>query len=509
MEARPAAKMEKELRAAVAARLGESRFGLWFGEGVELGVDGDALVVGVPNGFFREWIQGHFTGSLEEAGQAVTGRALKLRVKVAEGDDLAAEFEPPLGDAVPEPAPAEAEPARKRGPTVPIPGVSPGSSPARRERERDRRSKERGEHQQSAPTAGGDWPRIQGGRPGKRLEDFVVGAGNRLAHAAAVELVQSAGASFSPLVLHGGVGLGKTHLLEGIATALRARYPSWNLLQTTAEGFTNSFVEAMRVGSMAAFRNRFRKVDAFLVDDVHFLAAKQATQEEFLHTFNALMTLGAPIVLTADQHPRRLSKLPEELMTRFLGGMVLKLEAPDPATRRAILIAKAAARGVDVPAAVVDYIAEHLRSSVRELEGALNSVVAHAMLTGKRIDLNLARGALRDTIRHTSQAVALKDIERAVCELFQVDVEQLRSDSRARKLAQPRMMAMFLARKHTGASYSEIGRHFGGRNHSTVISAEKKVRTWLIEEEQATFLAGFESISDIMATLEQGLAIAG
>jgi chromosomal replication initiator protein len=160
---------------------------------------------------------------------------------------------------------------------------------------------------------------------------------------------------------------------------------------------------------------------------------------------------------------------------------------------------------VDVPEAVLAYIAEHLRASVRELEGALHTVIAQAMLTGKRLDLNLARAALRDTIRHTAQAVALRDVERAVCELFQVTADALKSDGRARALAYPRMMAMYLARKHTGAAYSEIGRYFGGRNHSTVISAEKKVLAWLRDEERSSLLPGFETVADLLADLERSL----
>ena len=185
--------------------------------------------------------------------------------------------------------------------------------------------------------------------------------------------------------------------------------------------------------------------------------------------------------------------------------MVVKLDAPDLATRRAILKAKAAARGVDVPEAVLDYIAEHLRASVRELEGALHSLIAHALLTGKRIDLALARTALRDTIRHTAQAVALRDVERIVCQLFEVEPDALKSVSRARALTYPRMLAMYLIRKHTGAAYSEIGRHFGGRNHSTVISAEKKVLGWLRDEQRTSLLPGFETIADVLAALERML----
>ncbi len=333
----------------------------------------------------------------------------------------------------------------------------------------------------------------------------MTGPCNRLAQAAAVEMVQTAGASFNPLVIHAGVGLGKTHLLEGIGHALRARNPGMKLVQGTAEAFTNGFLDAMRAGNLGAFRSRYRRADALIIDDVHFLAAKRATQDEFLHTFNALIAEGVPIIVAADQHPRRIARLTDELATRFLGGMVVKLDAPAPDTRAAILKAKALARGVDVPNTVINYIAEHLRASVRELEGALHSLIAHAVLTGKRLDLALAKTALRDTIRHTAAAVGLRDVERAVCQLFELDAETLKSDSRVRALSYPRMMAMYLARKHTGAAYSEIGRHFGGRNHSTVISAEKKVLGWLRDEERSALLAGFETVSDILAALERTL----
>jgi len=342
-------------------------------------------------------------------------------------------------------------------------------------------------------------------RPPRRLEDFVTGPSNRLAHAAALEMVQSVGASFNPLLIHGGVGLGKTHLLEAIGQALRARYGGLRVIQATAEAFTNSFLDAMRAGGLNSFRSRFRGAEALLVDDVHFLAAKRATQDEFLHTFNALVAGGVPIVMAADQHPRKIARLTDELATRFLGGMVVKLDTPDLATRRAILKAKAAARGVDVPDAVVGYVAEHLRTSVRELEGALHSLLAHALLTGRRLDLALAKTALRDTIRHTVQSVALRDVERAVCQLFEIEAESLKSESRARVLTYPRMLGMYLARKHTGLAYSEIGRYFGGRNHSTVISAEKKVLCWLRDEDRTRLLAGFESVSDVLLALERTL----
>ncbi|WP_165233376.1 chromosomal replication initiator protein DnaA [Aquisphaera insulae] len=493
--------LELAIRGALAERVGDSKFGLWFGEGVHLGVlgegDGHALQVQVPSVFFRDWIRDHFSGSLIAAAEAITGRKLELRFAIHD------EAEAPLGDVV---GPAPDRPGARPVTTVPIPGnpktpltnpsapARPGSRPAGPPRF-DFPAVDQAPHVRPGPPA----------RAPRRLDDFITGGCNRLAHAAAREMIATAGTSFSPLLIHGGVGLGKTHLLEATAHGLRQAHPGLNVVWMTAEAFTNGFLDAMRAGTLANFRARYRNLGALAIDDIHFLATTRATQGEFLHTFNALSERGVPIILTADQHPRRIGKLSDELITRFLGGMVVKLEAPDLPTRRAILEARSAARGVSVPAAVLDYIAEHLRASVRELEGALHSVIAHALLTGKRLDLTLAKTALRDTIRHTAAAIALRDVERAVCDLFQVEPDALKSDSRARAVAYPRMLAMYLARKHTGAAYSEIGRFFGGRNHSTVISAEKKVAGWLRDEATSGLLPGFESASDLLAELERSL----
>jgi chromosomal replication initiator protein len=509
--------LESALRAAVAERLGELRFGLWFGEEVHLGLsgDGDALEVQVPNAFFREWIRGHFSASLVEAAQAVTGRQVRLSFAVQN------ELDPPLGDVV-DPDGDRSQQRSGGTVTVPIPGnpKAPLSFPAAHPASPDRSptprfnppATDRIQHQNHAQHAA-NGQAYRPGLPGvpavvrssRLLDDFVTGSSNQLAHAASREMIYTAGKAFNPLVIHGGVGLGKTHLLEAITQGLRVVHPGLNVLSITAEAFTNSFLESMRAGTLGGFRTRYRRLGALAMDDVHFLAGTRATQNEFLHTFNSLIDYGAPIILTADQHPRRISRLTEELVTRFLGGMVVKLELPDLVTRRAILQARSEARGVCVPGAVLDYIAEHLRSSVRELEGAIHSVIAHALLTGKRLDIVLAKTALRDTIQHTAQNIGLRDVERAVCQLFQIDPEALKSDSRARALAYPRMLAMYLARKHTGAAYSEIGRHFGDRNHSTVISADKKVQGWLRDEQQNALLPGFETIADVLADLERTL----
>ncbi len=508
----PSESLEFKLRAALTERLGAVRFGLWFGDSVRMGLssDGTALEVRVPNPFFHNWIRDHYSGSLLEAATAVVGRPLQLSIHFNDvalmpqkdapnpGSALSApdtqlvlpSLTAPLfpGDSKP-PCLISTRPSADHPPsTEQSPSSAVNSHPL---------PKQALPHRLSTATASALT------RPVRRLEGFVVGPGNHLAHAAAIEMARSAGTAFNPLMIHGAVGLGKTHLLEGIGHALKQVHPGLNIMQLTAEAFTNSFLESMRAGSLAAFRARCRGAGGLVVDDIHFLAAKRATQDEFLHTFNTLINKGAPIILAADQHPRLISRLSEELVTRFLGGMLVKIEVPDLATRKAILQAQAAARGVDLPEAILMYIAVHLRSSIRELEGALSTVIAQAALTGKHIDLHLAQSALRDTIRHTEQAIGLSDVERAVCGLFQIDAESLKSDSRTRALAYPRMLAMYLARKRIRASYSEIGQHFGGRNHSTVISAEKKVETWLQAEQKSSLLPGFETVADLLADLER------
>jgi chromosomal replication initiator protein len=477
---------ETPLRQALAQKVGESRYGIWFGDEVRLDVRGDALEVGVPNVFFKDWIEGHFSQNLVEAALQVTGRKLKLNFK------LDAEAPPQLGHVVPADQTPNERPSASPAPASP----STADNPRNRLRQIA-----------DTPSLGATFPATSTSpaRPHRRLDHFVTGPCNRLAFAAAQEMAVSMGTAFNPLVIHGSVGLGKTHLLEGISAAMRTNRPGMRIMQMTAEGFTNSFLEAMRGGQLNSFRSRYRAAGALIVDDVHFLAAKRATQDEFLHTFNALMAEGVPIIMACDNHPRQISRLTDELATRFLGGMVVRIDTPDPVTRKAILKAKAIARGIDLPDSVLSYIAEHLRASVRELEGALHSLIAHSALTGKRLDLALAKTALRDTIRHTSRAVGLKDVEKSLCSLFNISADDLRAEGRARAISYPRMLAMYLARKHVGASYSEIGKFFGGRNHSTVISAEKTVAQWLADEQRVALLDGFETTREILASLEQTL----
>jgi chromosomal replication initiator protein len=316
-----------------------------------------------------------------------------------------------------------------------------------------------------------------------RLADFVVGPCNRVAFASAQSVVEAPGDGANPLVLHGPVGTGKTHLLEGVYAGLRRARPDWRVLYVTSEDFTNRFLQQMHQGKLSAFRRHFRECDALLVDDLHFLAAKRATQEEFLHTFDALLADGRQVVVTCDCHPRLADDFTPELVDRLLGGAVWGLTPPDADTRLEMLRHKARQPGLAAPPdEVLRFLAAQLRGNVRELEGSLHSVRHYSRVTGRPVDVPLVREALADLLRHAVRVVRLGDVDAAVRAVLRLEEGTLQSKARAWAVSHPRMVAMFLSRKHTAASYSEIGGHFGGRNHSTVVAAEKKVRRWLQDD---------------------------
>jgi chromosomal replication initiator protein len=344
-------------------------------------------------------------------------------------------------------------------------------------------------------------------RSGRRfsdLNDFIAGPANQLALTAALQVCEQPG-GYNPLVLHGGVGIGKTHLLEGIYRRMRARYPSFRVVFLSAESFANYFTQALRDRTLASFRQRFRGVDVLMIDDVDFLDGKRVIQEEFLHTIRQLESHGRQVALTADRHPRLLTRLSEELVTRFMSGIVCRLESPDVDTRRTIVARKAARLTVRITDEAIEFVVQRFALSVRELEGALNFLENYGQATGKTINLAVARTVLADLDRDCTRIVRVAEVEQAVCRLFSLGPNELRSPRRNRTVSQPRMLAMYLARKMTQAAYTEIGEHFGGRNHSTVMSAEKRVRTLL--EADATVRAGSQEwkLGDLLASLEQQL----
>jgi chromosomal replication initiator protein len=319
-----------------------------------------------------------------------------------------------------------------------------------------------------------------------------------------LSVVEDPGEGANPLVLHGPVGTGKTHLLEGVYAGLRRPRPQWRVTFVTAEDFTNRFVQAMRTGKLAAFRRQFRECDALLVDDLHFLATKRATQEEFLHTFDALQADGRQMVLTCDCHPRLADDFTPGLTDRLLGGGVWGLAPPDAETRLTI-VRTLTARGSAVPDEVLRLLAAQLRGNVRELEGALHGLRHFCRVTGRPADLSSVREALADLFRHAVRVVQLADVDRAVCAALRLEAGTLQGKGRAWAVSHPRMVAMHLARKHTASSYAEIGAHFGGRNHSTAVASEKRVRGWLADDAELALGARRVRVREVVERAERDL----
>lgn len=441
---------------AIVRRVGEPRYNLWFEGHTKYTWEDGLLRVGVPNRHLQEYLQSRFTEMLRAAACEVFGRTTEVRFTIDPELFQAARREQEVG-RIANPAYGKADKE------VTQPAAGKEDSVAARPR------------LQSAAS-----PRK---RRWHRLSEFAVGACNRVAHASALSVIEAPGEGANPLVLHGPVGTGKTHLLEGIYAGLRKGHPDWRVCFVSAEDFTNRFVQAMRLGKLGAFRKHFRDCDALLVDDLHFLAAKRATQEEFLHTFDALQREGKQIVVTCDIHPKLADEFTPELADRLLGGAVWGLLPPDEETRLDILRLKAAQAGErPISAEVLQHLAEQLKGNVRELEGALHSVRHYSKVTSRPINLLLVREALADLLRHSVRVVQLADVDQAVCRVLKLESGALQSKQRAWAVSHPRMLAMYLARKHTAAAYSEVGQFFGGRNHSTAVAAEKKVRQWLQQD---------------------------
>ncbi|MBX3460660.1 MAG: chromosomal replication initiator protein DnaA [Planctomycetes bacterium] len=305
---------------------------------------------------------------------------------------------------------------------------------------------------------------------------FVVGPSNQLAAAAAQAVSENPGKTYNPLFIHGGVGLGKTHLLTAIARKLLPRMPKIRMM--SCEEFVNRFVSALKAGSTAAFRQELRECDALLIDDIHFLAGKEQTQEEFFHTFNHLFQLGKQICLTSDSVPRDIPNLEDRLISRFHWGLAVKVEAPCTETRMAIVRKKAELRGIEVPDEVVHFLAENIVTNVRELEGAVVQLTALSGMSKRPINLQLAHEALRHLVKAkpAPARIATDDIIEVVCEHYNVRLNDLLSQRRTKNLAFPRHVAMYLTKELTQLTLTEIGSFFGGRDHSTVLHAINKIK---------------------------------
>jgi chromosomal replication initiator protein len=309
------------------------------------------------------------------------------------------------------------------------------------------------------------------------FDAFVEGKSNQLARAAGMQIGENPGRAYNPLFIYGGVGLGKTHLMHAIGNTIAARNPDARVLYMHSEGFVAEMVKALQHGTIDEFKRRMRSVNALLIDDVQFFAGKERSQEEFFHTFNALFESQQQIILTSDRFPKEVDGLEDRLKSRFGWGLTVAIEPPDLETRVAILMSKAQQLfNVEMPNEVAFFIGKRVRSNIRELEGALRRIIANAQFTGRPITLDFAKDALRDMIAAQDKQVTMDNIQKTVAEYFKIRTSDLKSSKRSRMVARPRQIAMALAKELTNHSLPEIGEAFGGRDHTTVLYATRKVK---------------------------------
>ena len=418
-----------------------------------LSFDGAILRLRAPNSYIRLWFESNFLSTLLKEIQEL-GHDVRVEFE-ADGPD---ERPPQVVEAEPAPAP----PSRPRLPTPPPSAPAPASPPPRPTVEADHEAI-------AAPEAASLNPRYT-------FDTFVAGPSNQLAFAASQAAASSYPPKYNPVFLCGGVGLGKTHLLHSIGHHQQASRPSARIVYLSSERFMNEYVQAIRTGRMHEFRRNYREgIDVLLVDDVQFLAGKESTQDEFFHTFNTLHENHKQIVLTADRKPHEISDIADRLRTRFAWGLLADIEPPELEVRIAILRKKAAVEAVALPDDVALYIASSIKSNVRELEGALIRLAAYASLSKKRIDLEFAQETLGAAITRPREIITVEGVIKAVASYYGLKPSDIKSERRHKSVATPRAVAMYISRHHTKDSYPDLARAFGGKHHTTVISAVQKI----------------------------------
>ncbi len=435
------------LRSALAGKVGQKRYDLWFGAGTRLDYDGSALKIGAPNQFFLDWIRSNFRRQIEAACCDLFGTCPAIEFYI---EATAA----PVGGNVMQSA-SPKKTSNREPATMPPATIGQTAS--------------------IAPVAAAE---TSSRRRFASLDTFVAGEANRLAITSAEMIVRQPG-QHTPVMFYGPTSVGKTHLLEGIWTSARRNHPRMTIMYLSAEQFTSHFLEALRGSGLPSFRRKYRGVDLLLIDDLQFLIGKRATQVELLHTIDTFLREGRQLVFAADRSTAELAELGPELTTRLTGGLVCRIEPPDYASRLGILSHMARRINLHLPTEVQQYVAARLTTHARELSGALCRLKATSQATGRPISLAMAEESLADLIRQSGRVVRLLDIEKAVCDVFGLEPTSLQSDEKAKRVSHPRMLAMWLARKHTRAALSEIGYYFGRRSHSTVISAQRRVDGWM------------------------------
>lgn len=399
------------------------------------------LVVQVPSAFYREWINDHYRPRLHEAVDRVLGATGSIRFEI--NRDLRSDEE--FAGEIPEiPRGASGVPPGISNPFV-IPGVKSSEIDSRL-------------------------------NPNYTFERFIEGDCNRLARSASLAIAQNpGGTNYNPFLVYGGVGLGKTHLMQAIGNHLKEKHPDQNVLYVSSERFTSEFVQSIQHNRASEFGQFYRQIDLLIIDDIQFFGGKEKTQEEFFHIFNALHQSGKQIVLSSDRLPREITGIEERLLSRFQWGLTADMQVPELETRTAILNRKADDDGISIDPMVIDFIAENVKTNIRELEGALIRLLAHSTLTGREIDVPMAKSVLADLIKDTRQQLTIESIQRTVCDYFDLPVSLLGAKTRKREVVRARQVAMYLCKQYTQHSLKSIGLNFGGRDHSTVIHAQQSV----------------------------------
>ena len=447
-----------------------------------LGLVENTALIATPNEFVKEQLETRLRPLVTQALSQQLGRDIQLAVTVDPSPQVASSSAGTVTDLTPEPpAPlnqgppgvSDADHGSPRAPQVPAPMDPAAHEPAHQDPG----------HQGGMPP-GPPGPRLGGARlnPKYTFESFVIGPSNRFAHAAAVAVAEAPAKAYNPLFIYGDSGLGKTHLLHAIGHYAQTLYSGLKVRYVSSEEFTNDFINMIRDGKQDGFRRRYRDVDVLLVDDIQFLENKEGTQEEFFHTFNTLHNASKQIVISSDRAPKRLVTLEDRLRSRFEWGLLTDVQPPELETRIAILRRKAIQEGLNAPPEVLEYIASRISTNIRELEGALIRVTAFASLNRQSVDLQLAEIVLKDLIPEAQgPQITIATIMGQTASYFGLSIEDLCGTSRSRVLVTARHIAMYLCRELTDLSLPKIGQQFGGRDHTTVINADRKIRSLMAE----------------------------
>jgi chromosomal replication initiator protein len=459
-ESTTAERLWADVLVIVRGELNTPTFKTWFEHTAPVGIENDHLIVAVQNEFAKEWLESRYNGLLAAALKQVSSGSLRLRFVIS--PEAVAELAPDI--PVEEPAP---EPA---SPSVVIP---------------------RGAEEPSAEF-----------NPKYTFDSFVIGASNRFAHAAALAVAEAPGRAYNPLFVYGGVGLGKTHLLQAIGHYVQQSFPHMKVKYVSTEQFTNDFINSIgdkNKRRIDGFRRLYRDNDVLLVDDVQFLKGKEGTQEEFFHTFNTLQQAGKQVVLSSDRPPKDIATLEDRLRSRFEMGLITDVQPPDLETRIAILKRKVEAESLDVPYDVLAFVADRVSSNIRELEGALIRVVAFSSLTRRPVDLDLAQSVLKDIFPERAiKPISVSSIQKEVCRFYDISHAELVGSKRSQAIVYPRQIAMYLSRELTDLSLPRIGAEFGGRDHTTVMHATAKITKMMNAERDV-----YNQIQSLTNTLKQ------